>query len=607
MTERAAPQSGDVKIYNPADVYLPLTDRSAAPEALVDLLFTRCSPALPLRVLMPEQDRQKHIKGVVTILKTLKERYAVVLRAQGENAVAEKILTSGRLMNVSDICREVRIAHLRFPIDDQKLLALYKLLVDEEEGMNAEFMACLGFLPQGMRDSALEENESFTLLHDEIDPEILNGGAAKDWDEFMAKKVMDGGARKCFRDVRLHEWMKDANGEFGRCIREAFGGLETRSKKLSPPGLGGQPFGMIDDLGTQSMADLLSMMLDNENPLVKRFEAIRLLERAIYLYSIKNNPIYEAQEAVRRRIHDLLAVHVWTGQFTGMPVPPKMMEYILKTEFPDREVSPDDLRPITLQARRVNVEVRQILGDGKRAGVFSQTDGVVFESREKGPDSAASKMQGEYATVEACRACLRGEFIENLTLQRAKEKLAEFKKRSGLDEAGFKVKPVSFGTLDDHVGCAIVIPLEKPVDEFTSRDDRSRVRTALYKVASAIDTKLGLKNTRPELRLFSDDERVGKHNGKKSPHFHVYKLHGSMDVETEIFGEDGRRKPRLVTVPVELQFQPLETYVRGLMDGPTGHSTYDERKVEAVADLLLPCKIDGQKLFPNRDPVVTPE
>ena len=85
-------------------------------------------------------------------------------------------------------------------------------------------------------------------------------------------------------------------------------------------------------------------------------------------------------------------------------------------------------------------------------------------------------------------------------------------------------------------------------------------------------------------------------NGKSSKEFRVYKIHGDYEITAPVF-EDGKRILRPVKVPVEIQLQPMESFLRVHFDTKTSVESYEYRKAQAIGSTGWPKKIGDREVF----------
>lgn len=632
MTKRPAEHPEPQRVYNPSDIYIPLTEKDATQEKLVDLIFERNAPFLPIRVLHPGEHRKKSIGDILKVLGRLREKQAHILNESGVNHLAVQVLRSDVLLDAASITSKIAG-------DKNRKLPIYRKLAEEELKMSAEIWVCLGFLSDDMR--SMPNNGEFQLLSDEIPDQILNG-------DVDLTSIPLGEIQTYVAKLRLNEWMKSANADIQECIAKAFQYLKELSAKDAPEGPQGQPFEMMADLGTQSFVNLIGMVLNKKLSLPRRFEAIRLLEWAIAFFSIKRNPIYQAQQRVRREVHDLFKMSVWDateGEFGPMRISEEVHRCALEAEKQDKKGGVPN-GSLELTGRRVKSSIKSVLGG--KGDIVGTSNTVVFDSRDKTLESSALKLKLKAELVRRCEAVCGGEttmaekakaelvsrcvaVVSDATAtEEAKtdaektladldirvevgvEKiLADLRKRAeadaektlvdlrarriarGLDNVTFGVKPVMLDTLDDQVGCAIVINLSKPLKDLNRRE-KSLIGSLFTSFALDLTGRLCLTNVKlPERHLFAANPT----NGKTSKGFRVYKIHGDYPVEAEVF-DGGKRVKRRIMVPVEVQFLPAESYLRAHMDGETGVNAYAGRKARDLAPIILPDHIDGQKVFP---------
>ncbi|MFA6521359.1 MAG: hypothetical protein WCT53_03185 [Candidatus Gracilibacteria bacterium] len=578
------------KVYNPTDVYLPLTRKDATQDELVMLLFRRTSPFLPTHVLTPQSKRFMHASYVQRLFNELQRRYVgVLMKERHSQAIASKV-ESGMYTDVPRICENIA--------DGVTRDAVFPELRKVRDNSTCDFLAALGFEPpkdiQAIANAGSEPdgfrfyNEVMSSLNDKV----VEGKP----DEEMEPEEL----RNKIKLLKLREWIGTTNNEFQQCIAEAYEFLSQSIKPIAPHGIKGQEFGMITDLGTQSFAGLLTIVFNKKTDINIRFEALRLLEWAIAFYSIKTNPVFKAQQAVRAEMHEKFQMFLWAsdGEFLPMTIPGEWLEKIMKEEGMSEESrrretdSPSE--DIQVTARKIGNRARRALS--AHNGQVINNDRLMLETRGKTHQATAAKLFIRHREINEARATVGG-MKTSISLEKATSIIEKYKRRAldrGHTEDVFNVKPASFDVLDDQVGGTLIVNLAKPIDELTEAE-KPKVLNMFSDMADFVAVRLGLRNVRKEAdKLFSQNLE----NDVSSDTFRVYKLHGTIEVQVPVH-ENNCLVMTELEVPVEIQLVPLVTYLRGKLPGKSGHSTYKNNQIRDLGVLLMPDRIGSSDLYPG--------
>ena len=440
--------------YNPAEYYAPLADPSAPKSDVINVLLEQAAPALPVRVLRTDE-RQEAIEEILSVLQHLHSRYDRILRDNNLSEIADRF-KGKTVVYVDRICRAIEDPEVR-----GKMLIL---LSRERDSLNADFLERLGFLPENLFSREQFANEEVNRpqaglfakeTEDEIKARVRFGLLSELYPPWFIKSSSsypEGQVEQHEKFMLLDRWMEAANKHFQSCVKKASDVLLAKCRILAKDQPSTQPWETVSDFSTKSFAALIEIALDNEKPLRSRFEAMRLLEHAIGIFSVESNPIFQAQQAVHANIHELLAAEVWTGEFIDI-LPDPVLIRSMRRELPKSYES----RPPAYKARVVSSEIEEALEkrkiiDGEAAR------SLIFESREKNPASAASKLFLMQELVRKADATLKG--IEtDIDEPYAKRKLSEFRSRMERRHNGddIEIKPVGFDIFDDAVGFSFVL------------------------------------------------------------------------------------------------------------------------------------------------------
>ncbi len=641
----------EVQTYDPAAKYKPLFDKAGTPQSFMGFFLEEVKPYVPLHILTGDAP-EKHIDKLLKVFGELTKRYAQILNEasfnMGPNENLSKVadrVSSGKLRDLSSIWRAAKAAGA-----DKKTFEKLSSLRNE---MDAEFLACLGFLPNSIFFPTEEGSQDGLLLKDTISPHVKSG-------EGISDQMSFANIRRHASDSQLHEWIGQANKDFQVSVEDAFAETRETAQKISPKkGMGSQLFEPLSDFDTKHFADLLVLTLDPKLAPIKRFEAFRLLKWAIAFFSVQRNPVYQALNAARTALHDLLQAELWssTGQFEMVRLPPdiiyavgadvekdyenlvkelkgngapkrlqeateKKVRKIIKeinalhtvsagrlttetlthlTAFGNKLISFLDTGDtgeldsgtsqdaIRVKARKVRTEVQTLLG-----GELFAAQNVLFSSRGKNIASIVNKLERLKALMAACNATLGGEKVGDLNTQKATEKLREI--MDSMLEHGHKkndldIKPVGFDALDDQVGLSLVFNLKKPLEVFTKKEQVD-LDAQFKAIADHVLGIIPLENVRIENLLW---EKNGA-NPKSSKSYRLYKIHGEYEIAANVF-EDGRIVTRRVRVPVEIQLQPIETFLRSHLDPQTSHEAYERKKAHALAPSEFPQSVGEVELY----------
>lgn len=634
--------------YRPSDAYLPLIDREATTEQLIGLLLNQASPFLPVRVLR-EDGREEAIDGIDSLRRYLYVKFRIILDENGLSDLSRRMSGAGRILDIEEICRNIEGPALREIIR--------KILGRERSSLTADFLERLGFLPRNefARDTAtlhagqvIGQTDLFVSIpRDEVrrveemdrkssplkqffPPWFLQDHLSAPQD--LVPNLRPNEQQEYPIYARLARWITDAREDFQVCVREADQDLARIFTTISPKGPVKQNHETVSDLGTKSFAALLEIMLNRRISLRRRLEACRLLEWAITYFSWERNPVVQAQQAVRRDIHQKLAIEVWEfpDRFPPIKIAPEIVEVVYEEENGDVTVPglanilaffnqhPETVgpelrphiealghflhnlpnaiekdKPIIQTGRKVQQSVQAILQECEH---ISQPDRVIFASREKSKFSTALKIFLYQELARKCQATLRG--IETgLTKAYAGRKLREFRSRMSATHrtSDLAYKPVGIDAIDDAVGFSIAINLKKPLQNYRG-DERKELNKLFRTLGEFLANKLGLTRVRRENLLWNRNSG----NKKTSKAFRVYKVHGNYEIEAEVF-EEGRLLRRTVKVPVEIQLHTTESHLRMYFPGETGTEQYTQRKAKDIAERLRPDQIGDEHVYPSLD------
>lgn len=645
MPEEIASQNS----YRPSDVYLPLINREATQEDLPNLLLTQASPFLPVRVL--REDRRKDVlQGIDSVRRYLYFRFKTVLEESGFPELARKMIGSGRTLDIEEICRQIP--------DQRQREDIRRLLGKERASLNADFLERLGFIPTNefdrdtipireFRQPALR----FYCSRDEMpEPHPQVEEAERHFQSLrhffprwfpedaishphdLVPSLTPEQAMEYPIYARLANWITSTNNDFQDCVREAFEFLSTLLTSIAPEGPKRQIHEPVSDLGTKSLAALLEMVLNRRSSLRRRLEALRLLEWSISLFSVKRNPVFQAQQATRRDIHQLLSIEVWEfpDKFPPVKIAPEIADLVYEEEnqkgaipgllgilqflkshrelvetLPEfkthlmelvsflSQIQTDEGKSILHTGRKVNEAVERIL---KECPQVSQSDRVIFSSREKSPFAIMLKVFLYQELARKCMATLQG-VKTGLSKRYARQKLQEFRVRMSEthDRKDFPLKPVGIDSIDDAVGFSLAINLSRPLRKYR-RSERGNINHLFTVLADYLVSKLHLTDARRENHLWNQNRM----NPKSTEAFRVYKIHGNYAIEAEVF-EKGRLIKKVVKVPVEIQLYPTESHLRSYFPGETGKEEYGKRKARDIADRLRPSAIGDEKVYSPLD------
>lgn len=576
------------KIYDPAEPYAVLTDKSATPEVFIDLLINQTAPQLPNQVIHGE-GKQECVTGILNVFSRLKERWVKHLRDLGFEKAADFVERSKRLPSLAEVLRKIPTTTPK-ERDDRHIVQ--ELLEGERDSMDSEILRYLGFLPLGVFVSAngklLQDHLPEHIKSRQTDPQkLLSQLSTQDLLQYPMYE-------------RLREWMADAEKEFGECVRYAYFNITKLLDTVSPEGIDSQPYGQFCDIETKSLTALLVAVFDKTRPLVVRFESLRLLEEAIRLFSIKRNPVYRAQQETRKQIHTVLQTDSWdtSGKLCPIAIAGDLIERVRREEGQEALVDNKET-PVNLKARYVNERVRSMLEDHSNLIRSGHTDRLLFDSGEKTPASFSVKMVLMQELARKCQACLDGAQTD-LDKKYAQRKLREMKRvleAHGKNLELFDIKPITFDALDDHVRFRMAVDLIKFLEDYDLEDVKGRdhVDEFFTKWADFIADQLNLTDIRMENHLW----RSNSDNLKSNSNYRVFKLHGKYKVKGEIF-ENGRLVERDILVPVEMQLLPIESYLRLSGHGPTSTHRYSARKARDLIGRLRPASIGGRRLYDEK-------
>lgn len=593
--------------YNlPDRFYGLLVDKGASDEDLVNLLFERTRVAMKIDVLRPEE-REARIKDILNIRDTLREREIDILESHGLMDIANKMKGSRRYMDVARICSFIE----NKPLQQRVRTELNK----QRFYFTSEFLERMGFLPGNMYNRKSDEDsksraqkeapgidaetdaktgtESQThpgLLRDEFPPWFPV--AEIPHPEMIVPTLNPAQLVEYPKYARLARWIRTANQDFQRCIKMAFDDLTENLATIAPEGFEGQPFGSVSDLNVKSLADLLDIVL-NKKFIRRRFEAFRLLQWAIIYFSLMNDPVYQAQQSARRDILQIFEATLWDpGQ--GMPdmkVSSHVAADFLPSPFEDTESEPP---VINLTCRRVSAGVKEILAEqsGKLDIVTpSNTDKLIFDGREKGLFSTTLKELIKDALADRAFAKLDGQEA-GISKKKATKYLAELRRHASLTREDLRLKPVGFETLDDGVGFAFTVDMNRPHSDLLApeRKETSKLFTTL---GLLIAEEAGLQEVVVEDRLWKGNGA----NSASAPSLHHLKVHGVFETPAEKL-QDGRLVQIMLRVRVEIQIWPVEDHIRNLdPKNPLAHRNYRTRQLRSAGNIISPITIGNENVY----------
>lgn len=591
-TLRAVPE-GPKPAYNPSDQYIALTEPTASGGDVLHPLIGKISPFLTVRVLK-KRERSEAVDGISKVMSGLRRKYASVLRSRGLEKLATSVERSEGIYDAVEICRNIEG-------EDNRALVHEELAHIRDEA-TADILACFGFLPSDVftrdeeaaqSDESAENGEAHVFLR-ELFPAWFRP-------EYFSKpfkllpQVAPANLPTYQKFAQLAQWIEEVTGEFDEAINQAYLYLKKNIlPALAPEGPAGQAWEPVEDLSTQSLVALFETVLDAKMSLRRRFEAFRLLEWSFALFSIKRNPIFKAQQQVRRALHSQLQLEIWESRtkISAMSVREDLVRQV-----EEEETGTKSGRATTKYTSRKIDQEFQDLFNRYRDNVIDEaaTDRVVFSSREKDAESSALKIFLLQEMVAKSFATLSGKDT-GITKKAAFEYLGKLRQRSikrGRSGKDFRDKPVGFDTLDDQVGFTLAVNLRKRLDEY-SESDKPAVDEFFTEFAMKLGNLLRLRGVEVENFLWNHNSDNPRSHGE----FRIFKLHGTCPIETDVFVEGGVAK-KIVDIPVEIQLHPMESNIRTRFDGPTGKNAYGKRKAGDVAGGLAPKYIGPKKVYPT--------
>ncbi|MEK7524539.1 MAG: hypothetical protein AAB588_05940 [Patescibacteria group bacterium] len=593
--------------YDAARLYGVLADREASARDVIELLVEQILPGLNIRVL-ERNERSFRIQAMDRHLQELHRKYAEILNEVGRDDIAQRLGNLKGGIEVTSICEQLKGT-------PTEIRTIRCKLAGARDATTPEFLARLGFLPAQdfSRDDLVGDDALFEQLKvPEADSanrlqvlyatplaELFPNWISTDQLSYPDKIIGDIPPSKMvrlFQFQRLHLWMNEVTRSMDDCIGGAFDFLQESFKKSAPTGPAAQAYEQIGDLRPLSFTALLEMAVNKKRDLRHRLEAVRLLEWATLLFSVKRNPVFLKQQEVQRSIVELLKIHTWkeTNLFVTLKLDQKLADAVEYDET-GRTTDENGMGRTPLTGRRLKGPLKELFTQYSDILDPKYKDKVIFDSNDKGAESSVLKIFILQELFRRCIACLHDQDT-GLKKGKARKKIKALKRRSnelGRSSADFRLKPVGFEALDDNTRFSMTVHLSKRLDEYDA-EERLRVSAFFSDCGQELATQLGLQNVRFEDYLWEPENHRG--NDKSSDKYRIYKVHGDVSVSTLDY-HDGMLQPVNRLVPVEIQFHPLESHLRLFFSGPTGVESYDARKIRALADRLHPDSLGGQDVY----------
>lgn len=566
---------------------------------ILGLLIERSKPGIPTHVLIPEE-RARRVERMLSVLSFHTEETKRILC---EENLIELAATVSDVTEIGHILAEIHDLVLRDKVAQR--------LNELSEGMNANLLDCLGFLPDGIfsRKTAVEDivlNEGHSVETVPVSTLIPSWFKPKNPHHITSTEVgsyiEEGVIKKVGNYSALIRWIIAANHDFSEALIQAQDGIQRTITALRGDDERAQSVGTLRGLEMKSFIELLKMSMNPTSNVRRKFEAIRLLENAILHFSVNRNPVYGAVKAVRSRIDALLEGGVWKGSITVLKMEPSMDARIRTQEFPETSAGQRDARPIVpWRARRVNDKVKDILSIGTDGLIDNSC--VAFDERHKSQLSTVMKMKLYQLLIDKLIAFLHDyqtDFPEHFTYEEAQRRLTNMQGRlvralGSYDDVHFEIKPVALESCDDLDAFYIAIPIHELLEDIQKDSaKKTAIEDMFSRLALFLIQELSLEDHVMENLLWQNNGD----NGRSSTHFRGWKIHGFKT--HQILVPDGdEHVQKMVRVPVEFQLLPFETAYRLMMNGVTGRGSYHVAKHKDLAEMVLPPMIGNKKMYPD--------
>lgn len=603
------------KQYNPAEVYAPLAAKGTKREDLLAVLVEQITPFISPEVLKRRKDLLQELLSVKRYMrkrfKTVLEEFGVFGDVQGKLGWEDK----STVPPVEDIC-EVVVPHSKEGV--RAWLSL------ERDSLSPDILERLGFVPSQVfsrreyvrrtpkkksKDSSPRSERRyermFHLLHEVFPKDIpitsLKGSLVNVL--HGRHRMSEGKIRKLSRFHALAQWMKESQELFQQCTIDAFKHLSSVRRQVIPKDAFRQPYELNSDLYTKSIVELFEIVLNEDLPVRRRFDAISVLEWAIGLFYVRTHEIFQAQPRVQNELHAMLNIEVWDPNMQYGEVP--LARDWDGGQFVPHAISGDEAPPV---GSAVSRKMKQGISDRLSGyGDVVDVDMVGFDSRIKDEYSLVTKLLLRQELYKKCLAKLKGEEDETVpTEEDAHRRLSVLRKNIRESHPRARVAHDSSAALQylglehvfDNLGFTFAFPLKKKMEKCTP-EEQERISECFLIFGNYLVAIFGLQDATYTNNLWPSTEKDHV-NPKRSKDFRDFKFLGYKSVHKEVYLPNGHREVHEIRVPVEIQIKPFEIYAveRSPETVVASIAAYQGRKARDLLRRILPQHINGEEMFP---------